>query len=379
MKIAVPRETGQEERRVALTPDGVKELLAMGVSVVVERGAGEGALRFDPEYESAGAEIVDEPYGSADLVLKVLNPNDAEIGRMREGCALVSFLMPTTQPAIVEKLRQRNITAFAMDLMPRISRAQSMDALSSMSTIAGYKASLLAAEALPKFFPMLMTAAGTLPPARMFIIGAGVAGLQAIATSKRLGAIVEAFDVRPAVKEQIESLGGKFVGMALVSEEAEDASGYAKEVSGDTHARELELIASRLPNVDAVITTALIPGRRAPLLITNEMLTGMRPGSVIVDLAAVNGGNCEATVPGKTIVKNGVTVIGRTDLLASMAADASRMYSKNITSFLGVILKEGQLSLDLQDEIIRGTLVTHEGRIAHDVTRLTIEKGGPNQ
>lgn len=251
-----------------------------------------------------------------------------------------------------------------------------MDALSSMSTIAGYKAALLAAASLPRFFPMLMTAAGTLPPARVLVIGAGVAGLQAIATCKRLGAIVEAFDVRPAVKEQIESLGGKFVGLSLVSDEAEDAGGYAKEVTADTHAQEMDLIASRLPNVDVVITTALIPGKRAPVLITKEMLAHMRPGSVIVDLAAPNGGNCEATVPGETVFESGVTVIGRTDLLASMAADASRMYSRNIVAFLGVILGPEGLKLDLEDEIVRGTLVTHEGRIVHDVVRLAIEKGG---
>jgi NAD(P) transhydrogenase subunit alpha len=223
---------------------------------------------------------------------------------------------------------------------------------------------------------MLMTAAGTLPPARVFVIGAGVAGLQAIATCRRLGAIVEAFDVRPAVKEQIESVGGKFVGMALLSEEAEDVGGYAKEVSGDTHSRELELIASRLPNVDCVITTALIPGKRAPVLITQKMVEHMRPGSVIVDLAAPAGGNCECTVPGEVTECNGVTVVGRTDLLATMAPDASRMYSKNVTAFLKVILKEGALNIDMEDEIVKGTLVTHEGKVVHDVTRLALERRG---
>jgi NAD(P) transhydrogenase subunit alpha len=300
----------------------------------------------------------------------------AEIAKLKEGAATVSFLYPTANPAIIDALRSKRITSFAIDLMPRISRAQSMDALSSMSTIAGYRAALLAASHLPKFFPMLMTAAGTLPPARVFVIGAGVAGLQAIATCRRLGAIVEAFDVRPAVKEQIESVGGKFVGMALLSEEAEDVGGYAKEVSGDTHSRELELIASRLPNVDCVITTALIPGKRAPVLITEKMVKHMRPGSVIVDLAAPAGGNCECTIPGEVSECNGVTVVGRTDLLATMAPDASRMYSKNVTAFLNVILKEGALNIDLEDEIVKGTLVTHEGKVVHDVTRLALERGG---
>lgn len=378
MKIATPREIAPGERRVALTPDGVKELLAKSAQVAVESSAGEGAYIPDVSYSDAGAVLASchEIWGQAEMILKVLPPSIEEIGRMKPGSWIASFLQPTSNPEIVQALCKQGINSFAMDMMPRISRAQSMDVLSSMSTIAGYKAALISAELLPKFFPMFMTAAGTLPPSRVFVIGAGVAGLQAIATTKRLGAIVEAFDVRPAVKEQIESLGGKFVGLSLVSDEAEDAGGYAKEVTADTHARELELIASRLPHVDVVITTALIPGRRAPLLITAEMLSHMRPGSVVVDLAAPAGGNCEATVPGQTIVSNGVTVVGRTDLLASMSSDASRMYSKNMTSFLGVLLKEGELALDFEDEIVKGTLITHDGKIVHDVTRMTIEKGG---
>lgn len=383
MKIGVPKETRAGETRVALTPDGVKELVAKGVEVLVETGAGLAALYRDEEYVAAGAQVVKsagEIFSNADIVAKVVGPVDgtaaSEVKDFRPGSILSCFLFPTSNPIVVEELRVRNISTFAMDLMPRISRAQSMDALSSMSTVAGYKAALLAADALPKFFPMLMTAAGTLPPARAFVIGAGVAGLQAIATSKRLGAIVEAFDVRPAVKEQIESLGGKFVGMNLLSEEAEDSGGYAKEVSGDTHARELDLIASRLPNVDCVITTALIPGKRAPVLITLDMLSKMKPGSVIVDLAAPNGGNCEATVPGQTVVSHGVTVIGRTDLLTSMAHDASRMYSKNMATFLSSMITDGELKIDFEDEIMKGTLVTHEGKLVHEVTRLFLEKGG---
>lgn len=379
MTIAVPKESATEEKRVALSPDGVKDLCAKGLTIHVEKGAGRGSYFPDEAYVKEGAQIVDDAktlFGEADLIVKVGPPSKEEIGQMKPEAVIVSFLTPISNPDIVEQLAQKQVTSFAMDLMPRISRAQTMDALSSMSTIAGYRAALLCASHLPKFFPMLMTAAGTLPPARAFIIGAGVAGLQAIATCKRLGAIVEAFDVRPAVKEQIESLGGKFVGMALVSEEAEDAGGYAKEVSGDTHAKELELIASRLPNVDCVITTALIPGKRAPILITESMLQTMRPGSVIVDLASPNGGNCEGTVTGETVVKHDVTIIGRTDLLASMAHDASRMYSKNITTFLAAIMSEGKLVFDQSDEIVKGTLVTFEGKIVHEVTRLALSQGG---
>lgn len=375
MQIAVAKESASDEKRVALTPEGVKELIAGKNAIQVEAGAGLGSYILDDVYQQAGASISGN-LQDADLLLKVLAPTEAEIANLRPGSCTVSFLNATTSPGVIEALRARNITSFAMELMPRISRAQSMDALSSMSTIAGYKAVLYTASHLPKFFPMLMTAAGTLPPARIFVIGAGVAGLQAIATSRRLGAIVEAFDVRPAVKEQIESLGGKFVGMSLLSEEAEDTGGYAKEVSGDTHTKELELIASRLPNVDAVITTALIPGKRAPILITEEMVKKMRPGSVIVDLAAPAGGNCECTVPGEIVTAHDVTIIGRTDLLATMASDASKMYSKNITSFLSVILKDGALNLDMEDEIVRGTMVTHEGKIVHDVVRLALERGG---
>jgi len=375
LRIVVVKESAAEERRVALTPDGVKELSANGHSISVEPGSGIGSFIEDTTYEASGASL-EIDLAQADLLIKVMPPTESEIARLRPGAATVSFLSPTQNPQIVEALRAKNISSFAIDLMPRISRAQSMDALSSMSTIAGYRAALLCASHLPKFFPMLMTAAGTLPPSRVFVIGAGVAGLQAIATCRRLGAVVEAFDVRPAVKEQIESLGGKFVGMSLLSEEAEDVGGYAKEVTGDTHARELELIGSRLKDADCVITTALIPGKPAPTLITAEMVQHMKPGSVIVDLAAPAGGNCELAVPGQIVEVHGVTIIGRTDLLASMSSDASKMYSKNITSFLGAITKDGALNLDMEDEIVRGTLVTHDSKIVHEVTRLSLERPG---
>ncbi len=375
MLIALPKESAKEESRVALTPDGVREIIGLGHTLQIEAGAGIGSYFPDSAYEASGATIGLD-LAKTDLLLKVLLPTDAEIKNLKSGASTVSYLNPTANPKVIEALRAKNIASFAIDLMPRISRAQSMDALSSMSTIAGYRAALLCATHLPKFFPMLMTAAGTLPAAKVFVIGAGVAGLQAIATCRRLGAVVEAFDVRPAVKEQIESLGGKFVGLSLLSEEAEDVGGYAKEVSSDTHSRELELIASRLPSVDCVITTALIPGRRAPTLITEQMVKQMRPGSVIVDLAAPAGGNCECTVPGEVVQAHNVTVIGSTDLLSSMASDASRMYSKNLISFLGIIVKDGVVNTDMEDEIVRGTLVTFEGKIVHDVTRLALEREG---
>lgn len=375
-------ETAPGERRVAIVPESVKTLLAKGFHVVVESGAGSRSGFSDEAYRSAGAEIAsrDQVLGSADILLQVIGPSDgtakSEVAALRQGGALVSFLFPTSNLDTANALAARGVTSFAMDLIPRITRAQSMDALSSMSTIAGYRGALLAAERLPKFFPMLMTAAGTLSPAKVLIIGAGVAGLQAIATCKRLGAVVEAFDVRPAVKEQVESLGARFVELPVVMDDAEDASGYAKEVSGDTHVKELELIASRIGRYDAVVTTALVPGRRAPILITADMVHKMAPGSVIVDLAAPSGGNCELTKPGETATVDGVTIVGDTDLLSDMAFDASRMYSRNITEFLVNLAPEATLNLNMDDPIIRDTLVTHEGRVHHEPTRLLLEKGG---
>lgn len=380
MKLGVPSETVEGERRVALTPDGVKTLRSKGFEVMIETGAGARAGFADEAYQQAGAEIVsaDRVYEDADLVLKVQGPQDgspsSEVNRLRPGAMIVSFLFPTTNLETTRQLAARNVTAFAMDLVPRITRAQSMDALSSMSTVAGYQAALIAASLLPRFFPMLTTAAGTIPPAKVLVIGAGVAGLQAIAVCKRLGAIVEAFDVRAAVKEQVESLGARFVSMPHLTEDAEDASGYAKEVSSDTHVKELELIASRLPKNDVVITTALIPGKPAPVLITREMVKLMSPGSVIVDLAAPNGGNCEATVPGQTVLVDGVQIAGPTDILSTMASDASRMYSRNLVEFLSLLAPQGTLKLDMEDQILRDTLVTHEGKVVHEPTRLALER-----
>lgn len=370
LRVGVPTETEASERRVALTPDAARTLKEKGFDVVVQSGAGTSAGFLDEDYQSAGIQVEADILSTADIVLKVLPPTPAEVAQLKAGTSIISFLFPASNLPVVGLLAQRGIDAFAMDLIPRITRAQSMDALSSMSTIAGYKGALLAANALPKFFPMFMTAAGTLPPARALIIGAGVAGLQAIATCKRLGAIVEAFDVRPAVKEQVESLGARFVAMQIISDDAQDASGYAKEISADTHTKELELIASRMAKNDIVITTALIPGRPAPVLITKDMVGKMPRGSVIVDLAAPNGGNCEATVPGQVVEVSGVTIIGTTTLLSDMAADASRMYGKNIAEFLMNLAPEGKINLNMEDPIIRETLVTHEGVIQHDPTRL---------
>jgi NAD(P) transhydrogenase subunit alpha len=377
--VGVPKETAPGERRVALTPDGAKELIGRGLRVLVEAGAGESAPFPDGQYEEVGAQIAANPaqvYEESDVVLRVNGPKEAngDVRLLRRGAALVAMFERDVSLDTIRVLAAQGVTTFALNLIPRISRAQSMDALSSMSTLAGYKAVILAAERLPRFFPMLMTAAGTMPPARVFVVGAGVAGLQAIATARRLGALVEAFDVRPAVKEQVESLGARFVGLPEMPQETEDASGYAKEVDQTIYQQELALIAERLPKRDVVITTALIPGKRAPILITREGVRSMQPGSVIVDLAAVAGGNCEETVPGETVEVNGVTIIGRTDLVASMAMDASRMYSKNLTEFLKLIAPEGELALDLSDEIIAGTLLTHEGRIVHEPTRLLAEE-----
>lgn len=370
---------------MALTPEGVRTLRGRGAQVVVQSGAGRGAYFEDSAYEEAGAILEPEAaevYKQADVLLRVIGPQrgvtpeSEEVAHLRGGQVLIAFLYPLNNLPVVRLLAERGVTAFAMDLMPRISRAQSMDALSSMSSIAGYKAVLLAAGALPKFFPMMMTAAGSIAPARVFVVGAGVAGLQAIATARRLGAVVEAFDVRPAVKEQVESLGAKFIDLGLSPEEAEDASGYAKEVSTDTHIRELQVIAERLKRTDVLITTALVPGKPAPVLVTADMVRLMPPGSVIVDLAAPNGGNCELTVPGQTVEKYGVTIMGPLNLPSGTAVHASQMYSRNITTFLLHLIKDGQLALDFEDEVVWTPLVTYQGKIMHEPTRLALERGG---
>ena len=367
MKIGVPKETLPGERRVALVPETVQKLTKQGNEVVVERGAGTEAAFVDGAYEQAGARIVEDAF-AADLVVKVQKPAPAEIGKLRQGQLLIGFLQPLIDPRYAQTLAERGVTALSMDAIPRITRAQPMDALSSQATVAGYKAVLLAADALPRFFPMLTTAAGTIAPARAFVIGAGVAGLQAIATARRLGAVVQAFDTRPVVREQVESLGAKFLEIEL-GESGAGAGGYAKELSEEAHRKEVELLGKAVRDNDIVISTAAIPGRKAPVLITAEMVPTMRPGSVIVDLAAETGGNCELTEAGRTVVKHGVTIIGTLNLPSTMPYHASQMYSRNIASLLALLLKDGQAAIDMDDEVLKGTVITQGGQVVHDATR----------
>jgi NAD(P) transhydrogenase subunit alpha len=362
MNVGVPKETASGERRVALVPDSTKRLVEAGVEVLVESGAGLEAGFLDPAYEETGARLVDDAFAGTDAVAKVQMPSDGEVARLGEGQVLVAFLQPLVNGELVRALAERKVTAFSMDSIPRITRAQPMDALSSQSTVSGYKGTLLAADHMPKFMPMLMTAAGTIAPARVLVLGAGVAGLQAIATARRLGAVVSAFDVRPAVKEQVESLGASF--LELDVEGAEGQGGYAVALAADQHGREQELIAHHVAESDAVITTALIPGKPAPVLITADAARSMRPGSVIVDLAAEAGGNCELTRPGETVVEGGVTIVGELNLPSSMPLHASQMYSRNVWTFLNHLLGGGaELTLDFDDEITRETCVTHEGKV----------------
>ncbi len=369
MIVAIPRETVPGEQRVALVPELVPKLRSWGLDVVVESGAGAAAGFPDPSYAEGGARVAAEAFDEADVFLKVQPPSVDEIGRLREGSTLIGFLQPYANAAVIKALAARGVTAFSMELMPRITRAQSMDALSAMSTIAGYKAVLLAASRLPKFFPLLMTAAGTMTPARVFVIGAGVAGLQAIGTAKRLGAIVEAYDTRPAVKEQVESLGARFAELGLQTKDAEDKSGYAKAQSEEFYGKQQEIMAKYVTAADVVIPTALVPGQRAPILVTEEMVKGMRPGSVIVDLAAEQGGNCALTEPGREVVRHGVLIIGPVNLPSTMPLHASQMYARTVAQFLGHLVKEGRIDLDLEDELTRGPLVTHRGEVVHEAVK----------
>lgn len=365
MKIGVPKETVVNERRVALTPEIGGRLVKAGLALLVERGAGEAASFGDQTYRDAGATAgasAADVFGQSDVVLKVQPPTPDEAGMCRQGAALVAVFQPSAARDSVKRLADRKVTAFSLALLPRITRAQGMDVLSSQATVAGYKAVLMAAASTGRFLPMLVTAAGTLPPARVLVLGAGVAGLQAIATARRLGAVVSAFDVRPAVKEQVESLGAKFLAMQI-SEQAETAGGYAKQLSEETHRRELEFLAQQVKDADIVITTAAIPGQRAPTLITAQAVDGMKPGSVIVDLAVETGGNCELAQPGRDVVRNGVTILGPLNVASSLPYHASQMYARNISSFLLHIVKDSALALDFNDEIIRDTCVTHAGEV----------------
>ncbi len=351
MRIGVPRETAAGERRVALVPDAVTRLSAAGFEVFVETGAGAEASFPDRAYAEAGAQLVDTPtlYDSGEGIVKVQKPSAEEVERLAPATLLVGFLQPLTDLDGVERLAARGVHAFAMESIPRTTRAQSMDALSSQATVAGYKAVLIAAERLPRFFPMLTTAAGTVAPAKVLVIGAGVAGLQAIATARRLGAVVSGFDVRPVVREQVESLGAAFLDLGVVGEET--AGGYARELSAEERGRQQEALEARLPDFDVVVTTALVPGRPAPKLIPATAVAAMRPGSVVVDLAAEAGGNCELTVPGEVVEREDVTIVGVTNLPATMPFHASQLYARNVSALLQHLAPAGELRLDFDDEI----------------------------
>ncbi|NUR53531.1 MAG: Re/Si-specific NAD(P)(+) transhydrogenase subunit alpha [Acidobacteria bacterium] len=371
MKLGVPRETWPGETRVALIPSSIAPLRKAGLEILVEENAGAAAGFTDAAFRDAGAEIAPRAsvFSSADILLQV-RAVPADLSLLRRGQAVIGFADPLGSPEAIADIARTGASAFSMELMPRITRAQSMDALSSMATIAGYKGVLLAADHLPRMFPMLMTAAGTLTAARVFVVGAGVAGLQAIATSRRLGARVEAYDVRPAVKEQVQSLGGRFVEMSLETADAEDKGGYAKAQDESFYRRQREMMLRVVAGNDVVITTALIPGRKAPTLVTREMVEAMAPGSVVVDLAAERGGNCELTQPDRLVVHNGVSIIGPSNPPALVPNHASQMYAKNITTFLNHLLgkdgaKKDALDLDVSDEITRDTLLTRGGEVVH--------------
>jgi H+-translocating NAD(P) transhydrogenase subunit alpha len=372
MIVGVPRESFPGERRVAMVPAVVPSLTKAGLEVVVEAGAGKEAGYLDTEYTAKGAKILPtrvDVFAAADIVVQVLcyGSNDktgkADVPLYRPNQALIGFLRPLGSLETIQEIASKGVTAFSIELMPRTTRAQSMDALSSMATISGYKAVLIAADTLPKLFPMLTTAAGTITPARVFIIGCGVAGLQGIATARRLGAVVSAYDLRPAVKEQVQSLGGRFVEIAVEAKDAQDARGYATAQGEEFYKKQRELLGKVVAESDVVVTAAVIPGKKSPILVTKEMVDGMAPGSVLVDLAAERGGNCELTRPGEKIEEHGVTIIGSINLASTVPYHASQMYAKNVATFLLYMIKEGKLQINPQDEIVRETLLTQGGEI----------------
>jgi H+-translocating NAD(P) transhydrogenase subunit alpha len=380
MKLAVLRETSPGERRVALVPGSVGPLLEAGFEVVVEAGAGREATFPDEAYTEAGARVAGDArtaLDGANAVLRVNPPGEADAALLPPNAVVIGFLFPLANAEVVRRLAEGRVSAFAMDQIPRTTRAQKMDALSSQATVAGYRAVLLGAQALGKFFPMLMTAAGTVPPARVLVLGAGVAGLQAIATARRLGGVVQAFDVRAAVKEQVQSLGATFL-EAELGADAEGAGGYAEALSEEQHERELELIGRHITDVDVVITTAQIPGRTAPVLVTEAMVASMKPGSVIVDLASESGGNCEVTEAGQTVVRNGVSVLAPLNLVSTLPVHSSQMYSRNASALLLHLVKDGAITLDFEDEIVAGACVTHQGEIRHAATREKLGAKGGN-
>ncbi len=367
MRVAAPKELTHDERRVALVPDTATKLIAAKLDVAIQAGAGAGAFISDNAYEKAGVRLVTHAADllkDADAVLKVQAPMPSEVELLHKDAVLISFLQPATQGDIVKALARKGVTAFSLELLPRISRAQSMDALSSQASAAGYKAVLMAGERLSKFFPMMMTAAGTVAPARVLVMGAGVAGLQAIATARRLGAVVSAYDVRPAVKEEVQSLGATFVELPLETQEGE--GGYAREQSEEFLRQQRQLLGEHIARSDVVITTAAVPGRRAPLLVTGEMVKGMRAGSVIVDLAAETGGNVELTQAGQEVDVDGVTIIGTRNIASTMPQTTSQLYARNVANLLLHLVKDGAISLDFEDEITKAACVTHGGEIVNE-------------
>ena len=374
MKIGVPRETGEGERRVALVPSAVSRFSSAGIEIVIESGAGDESFFGDEQYEQSGAVVASSVYDLADLIVRVQGPTTDEIASLDEGTTLVGSLQPLVEHETIRSLADAGITSFSMDAIPRIARAQSMDVLSSMASLAGYKAAIIAADALGKIFPMMMAASGTTPPAKGLVLGAGVAGLQAIATARRLGAVLSGYDVRPAVREQVESLGATFLAVEL-EEETEGAGGYARELSAEARDKGRDLIHSTVQDVDFVITTAAIPGRPAPRLIDAEMVRDMQSGSVIVDLAADMGGNCELTRAGESVVEHGVTIIGPRNLPSTMPTHASLMYSRNMLNFINHIVKDGEVAIDLDDEITNQCLITYEGKIVHEATMAAMQEG----
>jgi NAD(P) transhydrogenase subunit alpha len=366
MNVAVPKEHAAGERRVALTPDAVGRLEPLGLKVLIETGAGDLAALPDAAYREAGATVVDsaaELLEQGDIVVRAGRIQVDEIAALRPGSVLIGWVWPRLNPELVQALVDARITSFGMESIPRVTRAQRMDALSSQATVSGYRSVILAAEALPRFFPMLMTAAGTVPPARVLVLGAGVAGLQAIATARRLGAVVSAFDTRPVVKEQVQSLGAAFVELELEVSGAQDARGYATALTPEQQEQQQHLLERHIAESDAVITTALVPGMPAPRLIPASAVKAMRPGSVIIDLAAETGGNCELTEPGETVVREGVTIVGTLNLPAGMPLHASQMYARNLAAVLDHLVADGELRIDLEDEINADAIITHDGRI----------------
>lgn len=378
MKIAVLREELPGEARVALMPDSVKKLLSAGAKVSVENGAGLAAARSDANYAEAGAEISADRnamLAETDVLVTVNRPSTAVFAALKTGAVVLGFLRPLDEPQALEPALTQGLTTFAMELIPRITRAQSMDALSSMATVAGYKAVVLAAASIPRMFPLLMTAAGTVPPARVLVLGAGVAGLQAIATARRLGAVVESYDVRAAAGEQVRSLGGTFLEVDLGGLKTEDAGGYAVELSEEALKRGRDLIAEHAKIADVIITTAQVPGRRAPVLLTEEAVNGMRRGAIIVDLAGATGGNCTLSKPDQSIERDGVTIMAPTNLPATVPVHASQLYSRNVTSFLSLLIKDGELNIDLNDDVVGPSCVTHGGQFVNSRVAAAVGAG----